>query len=57
MDWHPQSPDRNPVENICTDIKQHLQNREIHGKHNLWLSVQQIWNKYPTDYFTKFPHT
>jgi transposase len=57
LDWPPQSPDLNPIENIWGEIKQRLQDFQIHGKDDLWLAVQQIWMEFSTDYFTRFAHT
>lgn len=41
MDWPPQSPDLNPIEQIWGDLENKLDRSIVHSKESLWLELQK----------------
>jgi hypothetical protein len=46
LDWPPQSPDLNPIENVWWELKRRLNSYETDpsGMIELWERVQDVWN-------------
>ena len=45
MDWPPQSPDLNPIENVCKTLGEHSKARNPKTTEQLWNALQEEWNK------------
>ena len=44
MEWPAQSPDHNPIENLCTaDVKDTVYNEKPKNQQELWNVVQNAW--------------
>lgn len=50
MNWPPNSPDLNPIENIWSFLKQQVDQREIHGFQQLNDVATDIFNSLPQDF-------
>lgn len=46
MDWPPQSPDLNPIEQIWGSLENKLDRSIVHSKESLWLELQKAWDNY-----------
>ena len=46
LKWPPQSPDLNPIEHLCVELKRRLNSYEEEPKsmYELWEHVQDTWN-------------
>ena len=49
LDWPPKSPDMNPIENLFSIIKDHLQKFEFSKKSDLKEKIKEIWYSIETD--------
>ena len=47
MDWPPQSPDLNPIENVWKTLGEHSKARNPKKTEQLWNALQEEWNKIP----------
>ena len=49
MKWAPQSPDLNPIENLCNILKSRLRSRPSHPRNadHLFVILQQEWMAIP----------
>ena len=45
LDWPPQSPDLNPIENIWKTLGEHSKARNPKTTERLWNALQEEWNK------------
>ena len=45
MDWPPQSPDLNPIENVWKTLGEHSKARNPKITEQLWNALQEEWNK------------
>jgi hypothetical protein len=43
MQWPPQSPDLNPVENLWCNLKHRIEDMEVHGLDHLWSTAVNQW--------------
>lgn len=50
MEWPPQSPDCNPIENVWGIIKARLRGRSFHNLKQLSSFIQRQWNGFPRSY-------
>ena len=55
MEWPPNSPDLNPIENIWSVIKKKLWERreEVKNEEDIWRIKKEIWYKLNPDLFKK----
>ena len=44
MEWPPQSPDLNPIEQIWGVLEDKLDRSKVHSKETLWNELQKTWN-------------
>ena len=47
MDWPPQSPDLNPIEELWEVLDRQLKRSKITSKDTLWEELQLAWNRIP----------
>ena len=45
MDWPPQSPDLNPIENVWKTLEKRSKARNPKRTEQLWNALQEEWNK------------
>ena len=58
MNWPPQSPDLNPIENVCGLLKNKLRRLPRHPSQEELLEVfSKLWKELPQSYFTHLSHT
>ena len=50
MDWPPQSPDCNPIENVWSVIKEGLKGKRFQNLNELSTFIKRQWNSFPKDY-------
>ncbi len=46
MDWHPQSLDLNPTEQIWGEFENNLDRSIVHSKEHLWLELQKALDNF-----------
>ena len=44
MDWPPQSPDLNPIENLWAILNYNMRHRKCNTEEQLWEAIQDTWN-------------
>lgn len=49
MEWPPQSPDLNPIENLWTDVKFTVSKAKPRNVQQLWEEVQSAWLSIPVE--------
>lgn len=49
MDWPPQSPDLNPIENLWDIADRQIDRENVRNKHQLFEQVQHAWQQVPMD--------
>lgn len=49
MDWPPQSPDLNPIENLWADIKKVVAASKPRNNNELWVTVKTAWRDIPLE--------
>ena len=47
MEWPPQSPDPNPIENLWTYVKKPVHTCNPTFNEALWMVVKEIWERIP----------
>ncbi len=52
MDWTPQSPDRNSIEQFWGDMENKLEKEK--GKESLWLELQNAWDNISVEVLRKY---
>ena len=57
MDWPPQSPDLNPIEQIWAELENKLDRSIVHSKESLWLELQKAWDKISVEVLRKYIDT
>lgn len=53
MDWPPQSPDLNIIENAWSYLKTLVERHEIHTLQDVWEAAEHEWMNIPNEYFQK----
>lgn len=53
LDWPPQSPDLNPIENLWRTLKVKAGSRNITNLKDLWQVTKEAWNNIPIEEVTK----
>ena len=54
IDWPAQSPDLNPIENHCDQLKTLVQEQNPTNRKELWTVVKAAWQSLPLNRLTKF---
>ncbi len=54
MDWPPQSPDLNPMEQIWGELENTLDRYIVHSKERLWLELQKAWDNISVEFLRKY---
>lgn len=49
IDWPPQSPDLNPIENLWDHIDRKVHSRTYRNVEELWKAIQDAWTSIPRD--------
>lgn len=49
LDWPPQSPDLNPIENLWYDIEKRVRSTNCNNVNNLWATIQTVWYNTPKE--------
>ena len=57
MDWPPQSPDLNPIEQIWGELENKLDRSIVHSKESLWLELQKAWDNISVEVLRKYIDT
>lgn len=57
LDWPPQSPDLNPIENLWADIKEAVSKAKPTNKEQLWHTVEEAWHAIPVERCRKLVHS
>ena len=57
MDWPPQSPDLNPIEQIWGELENKLDRSIVHSKESLWLELQKAWDNIRAEVLRKYIDT
>uniref|UniRef100_A0A3B4UGX7 Uncharacterized protein n=1 Tax=Seriola dumerili TaxID=41447 RepID=A0A3B4UGX7_SERDU len=57
MDWPPQSPDLNPIEQIWSELENKLDRSIIHSKESIWLELQKAWENISVEVLRKYMDT
>ena len=47
MEWPQQSPELNPIENLCPDVKKAVQTCNPTSNETLWMAVKESWERIP----------
>jgi len=53
MEWPPQSPDLNPIENLWGEVERKLKGRKFKKPDELFDAVNQEWTNLPTELLEK----
>ena len=51
MDWPPESPDLNPIEQIWGELENKLDRSIVHSKESLWLELEKAWDNISVEVF------
>ena len=57
MDFPPQSPDLNPIENLWDHLKREKAKQNPRSKENMWNILIQCWNNIEPAVLTKLVHS
>ena len=57
MDWPPQSPDLNPIENLWKTLGVKVMERNPTNTEDLWVKLQEEWCKISIEYCQKLIHS
>ncbi len=57
LDWPPQSPDLNPIEQIWGKFENKLDRCIVHSKESLWLGLQKAWDSISVEVLRKYIDT
>ncbi len=57
MDWPPQSPDLNSIEQIWGELENKLDRSILHSKESLWLKLQKAWDNINVEVLRKYIDT
>ena len=57
MEWPPQRPDLNPVEQIWGVLEDKLDRSKVHSKETLWNEFQKTWNNTSVETLRKYIDT
>ncbi len=57
MDWPPQSPDINPIEQIWGELENKLDRSIVYSKESLWLELQKAWDNISFEVLRKYTDT
>lgn len=49
LDWPPQSPDLNPIENLWADVKKMVAASKPTNNNQLWITVETAWKSIPLE--------
>lgn len=49
MEWPPQSPDLNPIENLWDIVDRHIDRQEVRNKHQLFEQAKRAWDAIPLE--------
>uniref|UniRef100_A0A673JES4 Tc1-like transposase DDE domain-containing protein n=1 Tax=Sinocyclocheilus rhinocerous TaxID=307959 RepID=A0A673JES4_9TELE len=57
MDWPPQSPNLNPIEQIWGELENKQGRSIVHLKESLWLELQKSWDNINVEVLRKYIDT
>ncbi len=57
MDWSPQSPDLNPIQQIWCELENKLDRSIVHSKKSLWLELQKECDNISVEVLRKYIDT
>ena len=57
MEWPPQSPDLNPIENLWSILDHNLKNRKVNTEEELYNALLDGWNNLSDDIITNLINT